>query len=407
MMDQINILGNSRDYSSSENEKNKKEDKKVKLTEKSKKNIEMKNKFLFSNAMKHMQTSLNYEEKADKIEDKLADQTKLSLEESAILNMQLVSLRSMQYHYSDKAVKSYNKAIAVKKFMKENITDKFKKFCLKTAEKIKSFAEKLDVTDVNVPNVAKLFENDNDKSNETHVGIDLSALDEEIKKSKEELGKQSSDIVEEKEPIENSASLYSYKKDDIVQDSIYSEDSSNSLSEKNNTTDNEAKSNTEDSAINVPFSKFEGNSISSENPVSIPFEDFEKNLSSISENIDNESYTINDLEALRNAIEQERKTQEELKNRLESQRIEKENAEKEAMEAEKEKEAKIKFANEQLAAYRAENQKLKNQQIEVEQETQRKLSARQAAMNQIAEINQMLAGGNLDNNLVVTNRRGK
>lgn len=401
MMDQINILGNSRDYSSSENEKNKKEDKKVKLTEKSKKNIETKNKFLFSNAMKHMQTSLNYEEKADKVENKLADQTKLSLEESAILDMQLISLRNMQYHYSEKAVKSYARAIQVKEFMEKNIVDRFKNFCLKISEKVNSFATKLNVTEVNVPNVDKLFNRPKDKDD---IEIDLSALDEEIKKSKEELGKQSSDIVEEKEPIENSASLYSYKKDDIVQDSIYSEDSSNSLSEN---TDNELKANTENSVVDVPFSKFEGNSISSENPVSIPFEDFEKNLSSISENIDNESYTINDLEALRNAIEQERKTQEELKNRLESQRIEKENAEKEAMEAEKEKEAKIKFANEQLAAYRAENQKLKNQQIEVEQETQRKLSARRAAMNQIAEINQMLAGGNLNNSTANSNRRGK
>ena len=403
MIDQVNILDR---YcrKSKEHESEKKRNKKIKFTEKSNSNVKSSSDFLFTGARTYMQTSLDYEEKADKIEKKLANKDDLSLEETAILNLQVVTLRSMQYYYNERAVKSYTRAINLMEFMKNNvIVNKFKRLG-------EYLSEKLNVAEVNVPNVDKLFAKSNKNNND--LGLDMSALDEEIRKSKEESEKPMTDIVEEKAEVKNNDSFYSYKKSDIVQDNIYSEKTTSmetpaDILERNNATDNDIAQNNISTEASVPFSKFEGDSISDEIPMNTSFTDFDKNLSSISESIDGENYTIKDLETLRSAIEQERKTQEELKNRLENQRIEKENAEKEAKEAEREKEAKIKFANEQLAAYRAENQKLKNQQIEVEQETQRKLSARQAAMNQIAEINQMLAGGNLNNSIVNSNRRGK
>lgn len=404
MLNQVNIL--DRDCRrSKEHESEKKGNKKIKFTEKSNSNVKSSSDFLFASSRAYMQTSLDYEEKADKIERKLSNKDKLSLEELAILNSQMVTLRSLQYYYNKKAVKSYNRAISLKDFMQKNIFNHFRNFCLKVSEKLVSFAEKLNVTEVNVPNVNKIFE----QGDENEIGLDINALDEEIRKAEQE---QTKEEVVNKKVVNNDDSIYSYKKSDVVQDNIYSGKTTSmetpaDILERNNATDNDIAQNNINSESSVPFSKFEGDSISDEIPVNTSFTDFNKNLSSISESIDGENYTIKDLEALRSAIEQERKTQEELKNRLENQRIEKENAEKEAKEAEREKEAKIKFANEQLAAYRAENQKLKNQQIEVEQETQRKLSARQAAMNQIAEINQMLAGGNLNNSIVNSNRRGK
>ena len=404
MLNQVNIL--DRDCrKSKEHESEKKKNRKIKFTEKSNLNVKSSSNFLFAGARAYMQTSLDYEEKADKVERKLSNKDKLSLEELAILNSQMVTLRSLQYYYNKKAVKSYNRAISLKDFMQKNIFNHFRNFCLKASEKLVSFAEKLNVAEVNVPNVNKIFE----QGDENEIGLDINALDEEIKKVEQE---QQKEKVVNKKVVNNDDSIYSYKKADIVQDNIYSGKTTSmetpaDILERNNATDNDIAQNNISTEVSVPFSKFEGDSISDEIPMNTSFTDFNKNISSISESIDSEDYTIKDLEALRSAIEQERKTQEELKNRLENQRIEKENAEKEAKEAEREKEAKIKFANEQLAAYRAENQKLKNQQIEVEQETQRKLSARQAAMNQIAEINQMLAGGNLNNSIVNSNRRGK
>lgn len=364
-MDQVNILGNDRDYTTAGNVIYKKEDKQVKLTENSRTNVASRNGFLKRNI-------LDLVERLSKFTDKYYDENR--------------------------------KTLKLKEFMKNNvIVNKLKRLG-------EYLSEKLNVSEVNVPNVDKLFAKSN--KNDNDLGLDMNALDEEIRKSKEESEKPMTDIVEEKAEVENNDSFYSYKKSDIVQDNIYSEkttsmEAPDDILERNNATDDDIAQNNINSESSVPFSKFEGDSISDEIPMNTSFTYFNKNLSSISENIDGENYTIKDLEVLRSAIEQERKTQEELKNRLENQRIEKENAEKEAKEAEREKEAKIKFANEQLAAYRAENQKLKNQQIEVEQETQRKLSARQAAMNQIAEINQMLAGGNLNNSIVNSNRRGK
>lgn len=404
MINQINILGNDRDFSSVEKNRSEKEDKRVKLTGKSKKNVESKNKFLFSRDMTRMQTSLDSEEKADKVEKKLDNQDDLSLEEKAILNLQLTSLKSKQCHYSNKNVKPYNRAIAVKEFMKNNIINKFRMFC-------SELTKKLNVTEVNVPDVNQLFSKA-DKGNNT-VGIDMDALDAEIRNSRKEAEQPVVDVVEEntEKKLEDSDSMYSYKKEDIIQDNIYSEqlDSKSPIGmfEKSSTIENSVLSNDENLGTNVPFSRFEKNSISDEMPISDALSDFNKDIVNISESINDSNVTIDDLEALRSALEQEKRTREELKNRLENQRIQEQNAEKEAIEAERQKKERIKFANEQLAAYRAENQKLKTQQMEVEQETQRKISARQAAMNQIAEINQMLAGGNLNNGMVNSDRREK
>lgn len=181
MIDQVNILDR---YCrrSKEHESEKKRNKKIKFTENSNSNIKSSSNFLFTGARTHMQTSLDYEEKADKVEKKLDSQDDLSLEEKAILNSQLTSLRSMQYYYSSKAVKSYNRAIAIKEFMKKNVVDKFRNFCLKISEKLDSFASNLNVAEVNVPNVDKLF--NRSKENKNDIGIDFSALDEEIEKSR-------------------------------------------------------------------------------------------------------------------------------------------------------------------------------------------------------------------------------
>ena len=405
MMEQVDILGDDRDYSSVENDRNKKETKRVKLTEKSKKNIESKNKFLFSGAMAHMETSLSYEEKADKVEKKLDSQDDLSLEEKAILNLQLTSLRSKQYHYSNKAVKSYNRAIALKEFMEKNIVDKFRKFYLKISEKLDSFGAKLNVAEVNVPNVDKLF--NRSKENKNDIGIDFSALDEEIEKSKIQSNQQpvvGDENTEKKADSEDS--VYHFNRENIIQDDIgmgRQDDESEGLSENSEDVfeyfvDNKNVIPTVSNSANT-ISSVEDNSMDSE--VNTDFS------SIFASGVNGNASVDEELDALCEALVRAQQDHLELKNDLEQQMIQKENSEKEAKAAESEMLEKMKAAREQLEIYRAKNAKLRNQQIEVEKETKRNISAKQAALNSIDALDKMLAGEAKSSGAVVSGKMRK
>lgn len=405
MMEQVDILGDDRDYSSVENDRNKKETKRVKLTEKSKKNIESKNKFLFSGAMAHMETSLSYEEKADKVEKKLDSQGGLSLEEKAILNLQLTSLRSKQYHYSNKAVKSYNRAIALKEFMEKNIVDKFRKFYLKISEKLDSFTSNLNVAEVNVPNVDKLF--NRSKENKNDIGIDFSALDEEIEKSKIQSNQQpvvGDENTEKKADSEDS--VYHFNRENIIQDDIgmgRQDDESEGLSENSEDVfeyfvDNKNVIPTVSNSTNT-ISSVEDNSMDSE--VNTDFS------SIFASGVNGNASVDEELDALCEALVRAQQDHLELKNDLEQQMIQKENSEKEAKAAESEMLEKMKAAREQLEIYRAKNAKLRNQQIEVEKETKRNISAKQAALNSIDALDKMLAGEAKSSGAVVSGKMGK
>lgn len=405
MMEQVDILGDDRDYSSVENDRNKKETKRVKLTEKSKKNIESKNKFLFSGAMAHMETSLSYEEKADKVEKKLDSQDDLSLEEKAILNLQLTSLRSKQYHYSNKAVKSYNRAIAIKEFMKKNVVDKFRKFYLKISEKLDSFTSNLNVAEVNVPNVDKLF--NRSKENKNDIGIDFSALDEEIEKSKIQSNQQpvvGDENTEKKADSEDS--VYHFNRENIIQDDIdmgRQDDESEGLSENSEDVfeyfvDNKNVIPTVSNSTNT-ISSVEDNSMDSE--VNTDFS------SIFASGVNGNASVDEELDALCEALVRAQQDHLELKNDLEQQMIQKENSEKEAKAAESEMLEKMKAAREQLEIYRAKNAKLRNQQIEVEKETKRNISAKQAALNSIDALDKMLAGEVKSSGAVVSGKMRK
>ena len=405
MMEQVDILGDDRDYSSVENDRNKKETKRVKLTEKSKKNIESKNKFLFSGVMAHMETSLSYEEKADKVEKKLDSQDGLSLEEKAILNLQLTSLRSKQYHYSNKAVKSYNRAIAIKEFMKKNVVDKFRKFYLKISEKLDSFGAKLNVAEVNVPNVDKLF--NRSKENKNDIGIDFSALDEEIEKSKIQSNQQpvvGDENTEKKADSEDS--VYHFNRENIIQDDIgmgRQDDESEGLSENSEDVfeyfvDNKNVIPTVSNSANT-ISSVEDNSMDSE--VNTDFS------SIFASGVNGNASVDEELDALCEALVRAQQDHLELKNDLEQQMIQKENSEKEAKAAESEMLEKMKAAREQLEIYRAKNAKLRNQQIEVEKETKRNISAKQAALNSIDALDKMLAGEAKSSGAVVSGKMRK
>ncbi len=405
MMEQVDILGDDRDYSSVENDRNKKETKRVKLTEKSKKNVESKNKFLFSGAMAHMETSLSYEEKADKVEKKLDSQDGLSLEEKAILNLQLTSLRSKQYHYSNKAVKSYNRAITIKEFMKKNVVDKFRNFCLKISEKLDSFASNLNVAEVNVPNVDKLF--NRSKENKNDIGIDFSALDEEIEKSRIQSNQQPvvGDENTEKK-VDSEDSVYHFNRENITQDDIgmgRQDDESEGLSENSEDVfgyfvDNKNVIPTVSNSANT-VSSVEDNSMDSE--VTTDFS------SIFASGVNGNASVDEELDALCEALVRAQQDHLELKNDLEQQMIQKENSEKEAKAAESEMLEKMKAAREQLELCEAENKKLRNQQLEVEKETKRNLSARQAALNSIDALDKMLAGEARSSGAVVSGKMRK
>lgn len=399
MMEQVDILGDDRDYSSVENDRNKKETKRVKLTEKSKKNVELKNKFLFSGAMTHMQTSLDYEEKADKIEKKLDNQDNLSLEETAILNLQVVTLRSMQYYYNERAVKSYTRAINLMEFMKNNvIVNKFKRLG-------EYLSEKLNVSEVNVPNVDKLF--NRSKENKNDIGIDFSALDEEIEKSKIQSNQQpvvGDENTEKKADSEDS--VYHFNRENIIQDDIgmgRQDDESEGLSENSEDVfeyfvDNKNVIPTVSNSANT-ISSVEDNSMDSE---------VNTDFSSIFASGVNGNVSVDEeLDALCEALVRAQQDHLELKNDLEQQMIQKENSEKEAKAAESEMLEKMKAAREQLEIYRAKNAKLRNQQIEVEKETKRNISAKQAALNSIDALDKMLAGEAKSSGAVVSGKMGK
>ena len=374
MMEQVDILGDDRDYSSVENDRNKKETKRVKLTEKSKKNVESKNKFLFSGAMAHMETSLSYEEKADKVEKKLDSQDGLSLEEKAILNLQLTSLRSKQYHYSNKAVKSYNRAIAIKEFMKKNVVD-------------------------------KLF--NRSKENKNDIGIDFSALDEEIEKSRIQSNQQPvvGDENTEKK-VDSEDSVYHFNRENITQDDIgmgRQDDESEGLSENSEDVfgyfvDNKNVIPTVSNSANT-VSSVEDNSMDSE--VTTDFS------SIFASGVNGNASVDEELDALCEALVRAQQDHLELKNDLEQQMIQKENSEKEAKAAESEMLEKMKAAREQLELCEAENKKLRNQQLEVEKETKRNLSARQAALNSIDALDKMLAGEARSSGAVVSGKMRK
>lgn len=405
MMEQVDILGDDRDYSSVENDRNKKETKRVKLTEKSKKNVESKNKFLFSGAMAHMETSLSYEEKADKVEKKLDSQDGLSLEEKAILNLQLTSLRSKQYHYSNKAVKSYNRAIAIKEFMKKNVVDKFRNFCFKISEKLDSFASNLNVAEVNVPNVDKLF--NRPKENKNDIGIDFSALDEEIEKSRIQSNQQPvvGDENTEKK-VDSEDSVYHFNRENITQDDIgmgRQDDESEGLSENSEDVfgyfvDNKNVIPTVSDSTN-PISSVEDNSMDSE--VTTDFS------SIFVSGVNGNTSVDEELDALCEAIVRAQQDRLELKNDLEQQMIKKENSEKEAKAAESEMLEKMKAARELLELCEAENKELRKQQLEVEKETKQNQSARRAALNSIDALDKMLAGEARSSDAVVSGKMRK
>ena len=399
MMEQVDILGDDRDYSSVENDRNKKETKRVKLTEKSKKNVESKNKFLFSGAMKHMQTSLDYEEKADKIEKKLANKDDLSLEETAILNLQVVTLRSMQYHYNERAIKSYTRAINLMEFMKNNvIVNKFKRLG-------EYLSEKLNVSEVNVPNVDKLF--NRSKENKNDIGIDFSALDEEIEKSRIQSNQQPvvGDENTEKK-VDSEDSVYHFNRENITQDDIgmgRQDDESEGLSENSEDVfgyfvDNKNVIPTVSNSANT-VSSVEDNSMDSE--VTTDFS------SIFASGVNGNASVDEELDALCEALVRAQQDHLELKNDLEQQMIQKENSEKEAKAAESEMLEKMKAAREQLELCEAENKKLRNQQLEVEKETKRNLSARQAALNSIDALDKMLAGEARSSGAVVSGKMRK
>lgn len=399
MMEQVDILGDDRDYSSVENDRNKKETKRVKLTEKSKKNVELKNKFLFSGAMTHMQTSLDYEEKADKIEKKLDNQDNLSLEETAILNLQVVTLRSMQYYYNERAVKSYTRAINLMEFMKNNvIVNKFKRLG-------EYLSEKLNVSEVNVPNVDKLF--NRSKENKNDIGIDFSALDEEIEKSKIQSNQQpvvGDENTEKKADSEDS--VYHFNRENIIQDDIgmgRQDDESEGLSENSEDVfeyfvDNKNVIPTVSNSANT-ISSVEDNSMDSE--VNTDFS------SIFASGVNGNASVDEELDALCEALVRAQQDHLELKNDLEQQMIQKENSEKEAKAAESEMLEKMKAAREQLEIYRAKNAELRNQQIEVEKETKRNISAKKAALNSIDALDKMLAGEAKSSGAVVSGKMRK
>lgn len=399
MMEQVDILGDDRDYSSVENDRNKKETKRVKLTEKSKKNVELKNKFLFSGAMTHMQTSLDYEEKADKIEKKLDNQDNLSLEETAILNLQVVTLRSMQYHYNERAIKSYTRAINLMEFMKNNvIVNKFKRLG-------EYLSEKLNVSEVNVPNVDKLF--NRSKENKNDIGIDFSALDEEIEKSKIQSNQQpvvGDENTEKKADSEDS--VYHFNRENIIQDDIgmgRQDDESEGLSENSEDVfeyfvDNKNVIPTVSNSANT-ISSVEDNSMDSE--VNTDFS------SIFASGVNGNASVDEELDALCEALVRAQQDHLELKNDLEQQMIQKENSEKEAKAAESEMLEKMKAAREQLEIYREKNAELRNQQIEVEKETKRNISAKKAALNSIDALDKMLAGEAKSSGAVVSGKMRK
>lgn len=419
-MDQIEIV--DREYSKVKNESNKQEDSRVRLTEKSKTKIDI----VFLGAINKMKKSHEYEEKAKEMEKRIVE---ANVPENSIkgilMEMELIELKEKQYKYSDKAYGSYRKAIRIKEFMKTNIVSKFNKF-------VNSIRNKFDVGDVTVSSINELFEKEENSRKYINLGevaenvndITAEKLQEEIEnsfKNEEIVNPEENSIpsVEQEETYQENESKTQFNLvnefDKIIenQNSKQDEFENKIVNEQENKEENNstlysltAKDIIQDDVMfNKPIlddlalnQSVEGTI--NEDVFSIPNitvekeEKREENLyTKVTNSLENEETTIDDLEKLRQALEIEKNKQDDLKDSLEKTRIQAETAEKEAVEAEKLKEEKIRLANEKLAAYRAENERLKSQKEKVEIETLKKVSVRQAAMNQIEEIDKMLGTG--------------
>ncbi len=114
--------------------------------------------------------------------------------------------------------------------------------------------------------------------------------------------------------------------------------------------------------------------------------------SKISDSLDNEDniVTIDDLNELRQALQNERNRKNQLTRELEQKQFAQAEAEREMEEAERTKQEKIQLVNEELAAYRKENDDLKTQTMQIEEQTKEQISKRRDAMNYISLLDQMM-----------------
>ena len=378
-MENIDII--DKDYSEvskAENDSRRNDDRRVRLTENSKKAIDS---IAYWNSRRLDERRQKTVERINEIENAQASGG-LDYIDSNVMKIELQTLKARELRYSKRIDKSCRRALKVAAFMENNIISKFVRY-------IKS---KIDVSDINNNAIATMIDREfNNPTPENEATIE----------EKNEV----SAINNPEVPAIDVDSFYHMTKDQIIQDDlsvpkvevpiIEKKEEIDEVYELGNSTSEDEIEKPRDRGIYETDTEYNDylNGFYGQKNGMLNNENNQNNqdlYAMVSKTLVNGNTTIDDLERLRSALETERNTKSQLTRELEEKRMEAAVAQKEAEEAEKEKQAKIRLVNDELAAYREENERLKAKTKEVVDETQRKISMRQETMNYIDSLNQMI-----------------
>ena len=419
---------------------------KVRLTGKSKSAIDLI--FFNTKRLSHKASMLN--EEADLIAksvEKAKNSGTMDAGTESILNFEVTRLRKKALKATEKSKNSYKRAIRVKEFM-----------CKHMLNKAESLLGAVDVDAINIENIADIVENSFEKGTTTTKqtqspnidSIDSSNIEKAVDSNIELQNKIDDSITKKAEDTVTTNSFgntvedgtYSFTKNDIIQDDIsginqvvssfngtsprnrmlyetdeqynefldkYYNQESSSLKNKESEKNEEVSTDSKGSMIVPEIKAFFENSaidhiLGNESTVEQEKSDLYKDATAT---LNDSSTTIDDLERLRRALEEERNKKDKLTKELEEKRLAAEIAEKEAEKAEKEKQEKIQLVNDELAQYKKANEALQSQTKQIEEVTQQKISRRQNAMNYIASLDEMIDSSIGKSSDLSINRGGK
>ena len=462
-MENVGVL--DRDYRrifNAESDLRKKEARKVKLTEVSKKVIDKV--FSITLNVKKFDQINKIDEKIKEKEDRLQQEHGF-LEHIQIEN-DIALLKKRRFTKKESARKSYRRALRITEFMKNDMKKNtlfrwlgLEKYIDETAEATKrkynntennianNMENSMDVNGIdrnmveNVVNEAfenineidrsmienavnEAFENLNNNRNESNDNETSKSTAKNYENSKENenvtVTNKETDNVEIGRPREKFAYETDKEYNDFLK-SFYSTESSENVNE--NTVSEGIYSLRKDEIIKDDLSvphKFKLPSVVPEvNQFfdSIPNEVVNESTNLLDKKVDDDivskvNDSLNDnnvtsayLVELRNQLEAERNRKTRLTEELEAKRQRAAEAEKEVAAALREQEEKMRLVQNELEAYKEENKRLENQTQQVEETTQRQNSMRQQTLDTINALNEMM--GSRAVNIITEKESGK
>lgn len=390
-MEQVEFV--DRDYTDVDEAKSdvrKKESRKVKLAEKSKKMVDS----VFSKAKKAAAKVEKKEAEIEMYQNYIASKD-ISLLEYIMANELIKRCKKKKVRLEKTARKAQRKALRVAKKMNNNMIYKWartsqqldvkgidrKEISNAVNEAFNNVTDEVDVIDRN--KISDIIDTDfknltDSKNNELNQENGTYRLNkDEIIQDDLAIGSGENEIVTNG----LSYGTYRLKKDEIVQDDLAT------------------KPEVEKAPAVIPeFSQF-FDSISKEKIITEKdpiLENAEVGtinediFTKINDSLNDENITSNDLAKLRAELEAERNKKNKLTEELEEKLRQAAIAEKEAAAALQEQKEKMKLVQNELEAYKEENRRLETQTQEVEESTNRQISKRQQSLDYINSLNEMI-----------------